>query len=78
MSRPHPKLDAPAGRSTASDPLSSGYWRRRAEDARLTAHESEGADTEASMLAIARMYDELADRAKARESGRQPDNVQEG
>ena len=66
----------PAGEgqeAVTAGPLDSAYWRKRAEEARATAREANEAVAEATMLSIARMYDELADRAEAREQGKLPD-----
>jgi hypothetical protein len=51
------------------DPLSSRYWRKRALEAREVAKEAGDPQAEAAMLRVAHMYDELAERAEARESG---------
>ena len=50
--------------------FSSPYWRERADEARARASEMHGIETEATkatMLQIAKMYDEMAQRAEARE-----------
>jgi len=48
----------------------SQYWRARAEEARAKAGEMRDAFTEATMLEIARMYDQMAERAALEEKGR--------
>ena len=51
-------------------PFSSHYWRERADEACARASEMHGIETEATkatMLQIAKMYHEMAQRAEARE-----------
>jgi hypothetical protein len=50
--------------------INSLYWRERADEARARASEMHGIETKATkatMLQIAKMYDEMAQRAEARE-----------
>jgi hypothetical protein len=54
---------------TDNDELhTSAYWRDRAEEARVKAGEMRSHDAERSFLEIARMYDNMADRAAKREA----------
>ena len=54
-------------------PLSSSYWRKRAQQARAEAAKELDPGAKSTMETIARLYDELADRAALRERGIQPD-----
>jgi hypothetical protein len=47
---------------------SSAYWRQCAEEARMMADEMRDPTARNTMLDIARMYDEMAERAAAREA----------
>jgi hypothetical protein len=43
------------------NPLSSDYWRKRATEARKGAAEAGDLQTEATILSVARLYDEMAE-----------------
>ena len=46
------------------------HWRERAEEARAIADQMTDADARRTMLDIANSYDNLAERAAAREAGK--------
>ena len=48
---------------------SADYWEGRADEARMQAENMRDTDARNAMLGIARMYDQLAERAATRERG---------